>query len=76
MLCFRKYLVAKKFMDKKRGGISHFSVEKFFFHSSEKFRSGTLKSFIHFGYRINLRFRGLCHDFPSKFFFLTVRNIS
>ena len=30
MLCFRKYLVAKKFMHKKRGGVSHFSVEFFF----------------------------------------------
>ena len=60
MLCFRKYLVAKKFMDKKRGGgISHFSVENFFFHSAEKLRSGTLKPFIHFGYRIKICFRGL-----------------
>ena len=71
MLCFRKYLLAKKFMDKKRGANITFFRRKFFFHSSEKFRSGTLKSFIHFGYRIKLRFRGLCHNFPSKVFRLT-----
>ena len=29
MLCFRNFLVAKKFMDKKRAGASQFSVENF-----------------------------------------------
>ena len=42
MLCFRKRLVAKKFMDKKGGGVSKFSVENFLTESAEKFRSGTL----------------------------------
>ena len=41
VLCFRKLLVAKKFMDKK-GGVSKFSVENFLSHSAEKFRRGTL----------------------------------
>ena len=38
MLCFRKILVAKKFMDKTGGGglVSEFSVEKFCSHSAEK----------------------------------------
>ena len=38
MLCFRKFLVAKKFMDKRGGGVSKFSVENFLSHSAEKFR--------------------------------------
>ena len=42
MLCFRKLLVAKKFMDKKGGGVSKFSVENFLSESAEKFRRGTL----------------------------------
>ena len=42
MLCFRKLLVPKKFMDKKGGGVSKFSVENFLSESAEKFRRGTL----------------------------------
>ena len=42
MLCFRKSLVAKKFMDKRAVGVSRFSVEKFLSHTSEKIRRGTL----------------------------------
>ena len=39
MLCFRKFLVAKKFMDKRGGGgVSKLSVENFLSHSAEKFR--------------------------------------
>ena len=38
VLCVRKILVAKKFMDKK-GGVSIFSVERFSFHSAEEFRT-------------------------------------
>ena len=36
-----KFLVAKKFVDKK-GGVSRFSVETFLSQSAEKFRRGTL----------------------------------
>ena len=42
MLCFRKSLVAKKFMDNKKGGVTKFSVENFLSESAEKFRRGTL----------------------------------
>ena len=42
MLCFRKFLVAKKFMDKREGEVSNFSVENFLSQSAEKFRRGTL----------------------------------
>ena len=41
MVCFRKLLVAKKFMDKK-GGVSKFSVENFLSETAEKIRRGTL----------------------------------
>ena len=41
MLCFRKFLVAKKFEDKKLGVVSKFYVENFLSHSAEKFRRRT-----------------------------------
>ncbi len=58
MLCFRTLPVAKKFMDKKGGGVSRISVEKILSNSAEKFRSGIPPSFINFGYRKNLDKRG------------------
>ena len=36
MLCFRKFPVAKKFMDKK-GGYKDFPSEIFLYHSGENF---------------------------------------
>ena len=42
MLCFRKFLVAKKFMDKGEEEVSRFSVESFLSHSAENCRRGTL----------------------------------
>ena len=36
MLCFRKVLVAKKFMDGREGEVSRFSFESFLSHSAEK----------------------------------------
>ena len=41
MLCFRKFLVAKKFEDKKLGVVSKIYVESFLSQSAEKFRRGT-----------------------------------
>ena len=73
MLCFRKLLVAKKFMDRK-GGVSQFSVEIILSHSAEKIRRGTLQSFIRFGNRINFCLRGWSHYNPSKSFCLAVAN--
>ena len=52
--------------------MSQFCVEKFLSESAETFRRLNLSSFISFGYRKYLCFRGLCHDFPSKKFRLTV----
>ena len=37
VLCFRKFPVAKKFVDKK-GGVSRFCVDSFLSHSAEKSR--------------------------------------
>ena len=54
--------------------MSRFCVENFLSHSTETFRRGTLLCCVseNFGYRKKLCFRGLCHDFPSKTFCLTV----
>ena len=54
MLCFRKFLVAIKFMDKREGEVSRFPSKKFLSHSAEKCRRETFYSFINFGYRKNL----------------------
>ena len=43
VLIFRKFPVAKKFMDKSgEGGVSRYSVENFLSHSAEKFHRETL----------------------------------
>ena len=44
VLCFRKFPVAKKFMDKKEG-VSRFSVENFLSHCTEIFHRRTLWCF-------------------------------
>ena len=41
MLFFRKFLVAKMFMDKREGEISRFSFGIFLSHNAETFRGGT-----------------------------------
>ena len=56
----------------KEGGISRVSVEKFLSDGAEKFRRETLQCVISFGNRKILCFRGLCNDFLSKNFCLTV----
>ena len=70
VLCFIKFLLPKKFMDKKGGvrGLSKFPVENFLSQNAGKFRKGTLQSFNKFGYRKTIPFRGLCHDFLSRKF--------
>ena len=42
MLCFRKVLVAKKFMDKREGEVSRFSFESILSHSADKCRRGII----------------------------------
>ena len=41
MLCFRKFLVAKKFLDKREGEVSGFLYGNFLSHNAETFRRGT-----------------------------------
>ena len=41
MLCFRKFPVAKNFMNKRGGEYDDFQL-KFFWFTAEKFRRGTL----------------------------------
>ena len=73
MLCFRKFPVAKKLMD-KRGGVSRFSVEIFCLAvpksavgepCSLSLISGIEKVWMRGG-------GGECQDFPSKISYLTV----
>ena len=75
MLCFRKLPVAKKFMDKRAGEKSRFSVENFLSQSAEIFRGGTLLCVINFGYRKSLDERvggGEVSRFSVESFCLTV----
>ena len=44
VLCFRKIPVAKKFMDRRGGGVSRFSVESFLSQSAEVFRREPLSA--------------------------------
>ena len=67
VMCFKKLLVAKKFMDKREGEVSRFSVEIFSSHSAEKICWGTFYGVINSGYGMFLCFLGLCHDFQFKF---------
>ena len=68
MLCFRKFPIAKKFMDKRGGGgVSRFSVENFLSHSAEIFRRGILYCCNNFGYRKSLDKRGGIPIFRRSF---------
>ena len=42
MLCFRNFLVAKKFLDKREGWYQVSPFENFLSHIAETFRRGTL----------------------------------
>ena len=65
---FQKIAGSEKVYGKEgRGEDSKFSVEKLLFQIAETFFRGTLYSFISFGYRKCLCFRGLCHNFPWNF---------
>ena len=63
--CFRNFPVAKKLTDKGGGGLSRFSVEKFFSHSAEKFLRGIFYCFINFRYRKMLGIR----EGETRYFF-------
>ena len=72
MLCFRKLLVAKKFMEKKgEGGVSIFSVEYFLSQSAEKFRRGNLVC-LRFRVSKKLMLQRVMSRFSVELFCLTV----
>ena len=74
VLCFRKFSVAKKFMDKS-GGVSRFSVEHFLLHSAENFRRGEHFSVSLISGMENVWVRGGYQKFPSKIICLTVSTV-
>ena len=76
MLCFRKFTVAKKFMDKRGGGGKYQNFpSKVFCLTVPKNFVGEPFCVINFGCRKTLCFRGLCHDFSSNFFVSQCRKI-
>ena len=78
LLWFAKFLLSKRFMNKRRerregGNITNF-CQKFLSHSAKKIRRKTLLCFEKFQVSKNVKdWRGgVYHDFPSKLFCLTV----
>ena len=67
MLGFRKFLIAKKCVDKKRGGSINTFLRNFLSHSDKNFRRGTPLGVTDFGYPKILCLRGLSYDFSTNF---------
>ncbi len=72
MLCFRKFLVAKNFMDKKAGEYQDFPSKFFCLTVPKIFVGEPFSVSLISGMQKFLCFRGLCHDFQSKIFCLAV----
>ena len=75
MLCFGKFPVANKFMDKKGGGGGEYRnlpSKNFCLAVPKYFVGEPLSVSLISGIGKILCFRGLCHDSPSKIFCLTV----
>ena len=74
MLCFGKFPVANKFMDKRGGGgeYQNFPSKIFCLTVPKNFVGEPFSVSLISGIGKILCFRGLCHDFPSKIFCLTV----
>ena len=71
MLCFRKFLVAKKLLDKGGGGRGEhqeFSSNFFCLTVPKNFVGGSFSASESFGYRKKICLRGEYHDFLSKIF--------
>ena len=71
MLCFRKILIAKKFLDKREEEVSRFSFDFFLSHSVEKCRRGPFRESVIAG--IEKSYASECYVtiFRRKFFCLT-----
>ena len=71
MLCFRKFPVAKKFMDKRGGRVSRFSIFRriFFVSQCRKFRKGTNPLVFHY-FRVSkilgINRKNIWHDSDSN----------
>ena len=73
LLCFTKFLMSKKIIDKRGGRVSRFSVEKSLSHSADKFRGITLLGFQRILVSKSFKQkRGQLHGFVEKFFYLTI----
>ena len=68
LFCFRKSLVSKNVSDKRRGGYRDFPSKLFCLTLPKNFVGKPLGVSENFWYRKIFCFRGLCHDFLSKFF--------
>ena len=74
VLCFIKFLVLKKYMDKKGGGggdYRNFPSNIFCLKMPENFVGEPFSLSINSGIAKKITFRGLCHDFLFKFFFVS-----
>ena len=77
VLCFRKLLVAKKFMDKREGEVSKFSVENFLSQSAKKGQWGKPFSLsLNSGIEKSYASEGYVTIFRQKLFVSQYRNIS
>ncbi len=75
MLCFRNFLVAEKFMDKKAGEYQDFPLKIFCLTVPKIFVGEPFSVSLISGIEKIFASNG-CHDFPSKFFVSQHRNIS
>ena len=75
MLCLRKVMVAKKFLDKREVELSRFSVENILSHSAEKSRRHPFRVSLIPGIETFYAKRGLCHNFSSKFLYRSTESL-
>ena len=68
MLCFRKFLVAKKFKDKREGEVCRLAFEKFLSHSAVKFRTGIFRVSLIWGIEMLYASDGYVTIFRRKIF--------
>ena len=72
MLCFRKFLVAKKFLEKKEGEVSSFLSITFCLKVPKNAVGEPYSNSLISGIEKNFASNGLCDEFLSKIFCLTV----
>ena len=73
VLCFRKFLLAKKLIDKREGEVSKFPSKTLCLKVLKNFLEEPFNVSLISGYRKICCFRGICHHFLSKIFCLTVQ---